>query len=598
MIVKDKDYNHNIPTSFFGLFKWAYLPHKFWLIFFIISTLISSVFFTINSYLLKQIIDILGKLNKIENTGNVIFWYIILIIINFFVHEFSWQGPVYANLKVAPLVKNKIISKIFAYVHKHSQNFFQNNPSGSISDRIDALADRFTSIFYLPSTTIIRGIMQFIIAIFSIAWISPILSIALIIWAFLFTIIKIYFSKKIRKFSDSYTHSSSNLYGKIVDSISNSANVRIFSRVNYEEKYLKRYLSDIKNKYQKKELFISKISLCQGILLGVFIGFVIFLLIQFRSKGLISIGDFAFVLTLLFAVTDSVWYTIDQFDVINDYMGECDQSLRTLITPIEIKDNLDAKELKIVKGEIKIDKVYFKYDKGSRDFRYNVTIPAAQKVGLVGFSGSGKSTFVNLILRIFDIDSGSILIDNQDIRDITQKSLRENISVITQDSSLFDRTLNENIKYGKIDATKKEVLEATKKAYVDEIAKEMPKGYNSKVGEKGNKLSGGQRQRVNIARAILKDAPILIVDEATASLDSITEKKIQNSLTTSMKNKTSLVIAHKFTTLSNMDRILVFDKGRIIEDGTHNELIKNGKIYKKLWDQQVGGFLPDEKTNN
>ncbi|MCP3659121.1 MAG: ABC transporter ATP-binding protein [Bacteroidetes bacterium] len=598
MINKDKNRDHNIPTSFFGLFRWAYSPHKSWLLFFIITTLISSIFFILNSYLLKQIVDILGKLKETSNTGNVIFWYILLIIINFFVHEFSWQGPVYANLKIAPIVKNKIINSMFVYVHKHSQNFFLNNPAGSISDKIDALAERFTSIFYLPTTTIIRGIMQFCFAILSIAFISPILSISLFIWAVLFTIIKMFFSNKIRKFSDDYSYSSANLYGKIVDSISNSANVRIFSRIDYESKYLRKYLNDIKKKYKLKELFVSKISLIQGMLLGIFIGFVILLLIKFRSQGLISIGDFAFVLTLLFAVTDSVWYTIDQFDVINDYIGECDQSLRTLIIPLEIKDVPNAKKLKVTQGNIEIKNIYFKYDKGNKDFIYNCSIPALQKVGLVGFSGSGKSTFVNLILRIYDTKSGSIFIDNQEIKEVTQKSLRENISVITQDSSLFDRTLNENIKYGKIDATKKEILIASKKAYVDEIAKEMSKGYNSNVGEKGNKLSGGQRQRVNIARAILKDAPILIVDEATSSLDSLTEKKIQDSINKTMKDKTCLVIAHKFTTLTKMDRILVFDQGRIIEDGTHNELLKKGKTYKKLWDQQVGGFLPDEKINN
>ena len=214
-----------------------------------------------------------------------------------------------------------------------------------------------------------------------------------------------------------------------------------------------------------------------------------------------------------------------------------------------------------------------------------------------GYSGGGKSTFVNLILRLYDVTDGHVLIDDQDIRDVTQDSLRGNIAMIPQDPSLFHRSLLENIRYGRIEATDDAVIEAAKKAHANDFIRRLPQGYESLVGERGVKLSGGQRQRIAIARAILKNAPILILDEATSQLDSITEREIQDSLWELMQHKTTIVIAHRLSTLLHMDRIIVFDQGKIVEDGTHTELLNKKGLYKKLWDAQVGGFLQDKKQD-
>ncbi|MBD0387511.1 MAG: ATP-binding cassette domain-containing protein, partial [Nostoc sp. C3-bin3] len=216
---------------------------------------------------------------------------------------------------------------------------------------------------------------------------------------------------------------------------------------------------------------------------------------------------------------------------------------------------------------------------------------------LVGFSGSGKSTFVNLILRVFDPQSGQIIIDGVDIRDMTQEALHAQISLIPQDPSLFHRTLMENIRYGRLDATDEEVIKAARKAHAHDFIAQIKEGYHSLVGERGVKLSGGQRQRIAIARVILKDAPILILDEATSSLDSITEKAIQDTLDLVMNEKTVIVVAHRLSTIAHLDRILVFDQGRIVEDGTHSQLLANGGAYYRLWKMQAGGFLP-VKANN
>jgi ATP-binding cassette subfamily B protein len=247
-------------------------------------------------------------------------------------------------------------------------------------------------------------------------------------------------------------------------------------------------------------------------------------------------------------------------------------------------------------GHITFDKVKFHYKDTKPLFENkSIEIEAGQKVGLVGYSGGGKSTFVHLILRLYDVTHGSILIDGQDIKSVSQDSLRENIAMIPQDPSLFHRSLRENIRYGRIDATDEEVMEAAKKAHAHEFIEKLPQGYDALVGERGVKLSGGQRQRIAIARAILKNAPILIMDEATSQLDSLTEALIQESLWQLMEHKTTLVIAHRLSTLLHMDRILVFDQGKIVEDGNHNDLLSKGGLYKNLWNAQVGGFLGDKQ---
>ena len=252
--------------------------------------------------------------------------------------------------------------------------------------------------------------------------------------------------------------------------------------------------------------------------------------------------------------------------------------------------------MQIRQGSIHFNDVSFTYPEGLSVFNHlEVTIEPRQHVGLVGFSGSGKSTFVNLILRLFEPTDGRIEIDQQNILDVTQDSLRENISMIPQDPQLFHRSLMENIRYGRLEATDEEVIAAAEAAHADEFIRQTEQGYDSLVGERGVKLSGGQRQRIAIARAILKDAPILILDEATSSLDSITEKHIQAGLEYLMQGRTVVVVAHRLSTVAHMDRILVFDQGEIVEDGSHADLLKRDGHYARLWNMQAGGFLPETK---
>jgi ATP-binding cassette subfamily B protein len=314
------------------------------------------------------------------------------------------------------------------------------------------------------------------------------------------------------------------------------------------------------------------------------------------QKNLVTIGDFTFVITLSISILWNLWFLASQLVAFSERVGVCNQALSIITQPHEIVDAVSAKPLVISSGKIQFHDVTFHYDEGHRLFQNkNIVIEGGQKVGLVGFTGSGKSTFVSLILRLFEVESGEITIDDQNVEQVTQHSLREQIALIPQDVILFHRSLMDNIRFGNHRATDAEVIEIAKTAHCHEFISELPLGYQSLVGERGVKLSGGQRQRIAIARAMLKNAPILMLDEATSALDSVTEKYIQDALSILMQNKTTIVIAHRLSTLSKMDRILVFDKGEIIEDGTHESLVAQGGHYARMWKMQAGGFLPDSE---
>jgi len=268
--------------------------------------------------------------------------------------------------------------------------------------------------------------------------------------------------------------------------------------------------------------------------------------------------------------------------------------------PRSLMNKADAVEIAVKDSSITLENVKFSYT-DSADRRVfdglNLSIPACQKIGLIGPSGAGKSSLVSLIMRFYDINEGRILVGGQDIAAVTQESLRRQIAVIPQDTSLFHRSLIDNIRYGDLSATDEQVIEAAKKAYADDFIKDLPLGYNTMVGERGVRLSGGQRQRIAIARAILKNAPILVLDEATSALDSESERAIQDSLEDLMKGKTVIAIAHRLSTIRYMDRLIVMDEGRIVQDGTHDELLASGGLYARLWAMQSGGFIHDDAKN-
>lgn len=592
--------NNNVLSQNLGSFVWHFLqPYKRALVLYVCLALFAGCWGPFNSMLIKYMINVLSISPQTDHV-TVLILPAVLLVLNFVIFDnFTWRTIGYMNYKFQPVIKKSIISETFAFVLRSSQQFFHDNLSGRISAQINTLADNVEHILHRISADFIRGFSLLLIAFATTYYVNPMFFYTLALWFIVFSSFSITMSKYLVDLSDKHTNSESIISGQLVDSMSNASNVGLFSRRLYEVLRLENALYTTKAAFQAKEIFLVKLHCVQGLMIAIMLGFMVYFLIYLYGVRAISVGDFALILGLSMEVAHITWYTMSQIDEFHQAVGKCKQSLNRLIIPQDIKDKTDAKNLGVINGQITFVDVKFQY-KGTEPLFQNksVTIAAGQKVGLVGCSGGGKSTFVNLILRFYDVSDGQILIDGQDIRDVTQDSLRSHISMIPQDPSLFHRTLMENIRYGRIEASDQEVIQAAKKAHAHEFICKLTLGYASLVGERGVKLSGGQRQRIAIARAILKNAPILILDEATSQLDSVTESEIQESLWELMQGKTTIVIAHRLSTLLHMDRIMVFDQGKIVEDGTHTELLASAGLYKTLWDAQVGGFLLDKSTDD
>lgn len=586
-----------IPRSFTAFVIYHLMPYRMSVVAFIAFATLSALTALINPNLSKLIIDRLIEVHNVNETLTVIFWPALLFVVNMELQHLSWRGMGYINIKIQPIIKNNVIMSTYEYVTQHSSRFFQDNLAGEIFNNINVLANNIERILHDMSQYIVRGLIFLIAAFFNMYFIHPQFFYGLLAWAIAFLCLSFYVSRRVATMANSYAESESQAAGQLVDRINNVATIRMFARSKLEAKTLLGYLFQMTRLFRNKERFLLIAHLLQGFSLTAMFAFMIYTLIYLRVQELVTIGDYALILGLSMEVGYILWELTVQLDTLSDALGKCNQSLSALFDPIEIQDQPNAIKLKVTAGKICCNNIMFQYNGTNPFFQSKfLTITSGQKVGLVGYSGSGKSTFVNLILRFYEVSEGCIRIDGQDIRNVTQDSLRENIAIIPQDTSLFHRTLMENIRYGRIDATDDEVVAAAKCAYAHEFISALPEGYQSIVGERGIKLSGGQRQRIAIARVILKNAPILILDEATSQLDSVTENCIQESLWRLMQGKTTVLIAHRLSTLLHMDRILVFDRGIIVEDGTHQELLAKGGLYKSLWDTQVGGFLPEKRN--
>ena len=572
--------NKTLPS-----FIWYFLNHHKLCTFTLIGlAIIGSVDLVIRSYILKIIIDIVteGPLNQ-DLTAALYtpftYYIIMLIIINIIM-----RGKDYVSLKMFPLIKANIITQVTTYLESHSFTYFQNNFVGSLVNKICDLDNNIEQIIKIIINGFLVRTVALVISLITVAHINILFTNVIFVWSLVFFIINIIATKYAKNLSKIFAESRSNLIGKIADSIANITSILFFVRNYYEISIISKQLQDVISKDQEAQKFRLFVYFFQGVSVIGLTCILIYLLVHLRQHNLITVGDFAFVMTVSFSIADSVCGLSNDYVYFSMYIGISNQALSIITQKHSVIDKPNAQSLKLNEGRIEFKNVTFGYTQNNNLFlNQSVTIYGKQKVGLVGYSGSGKTTFINLICRLFDLESGEILIDDQNISDVTQASIRENIGFISQDLTLFHRSLMENIRYGKLDATDLEVMEAAKKAYAHEFIINIPEGYNALVGERGIKLSGGQKQRIAIARAIIKNAPILILDEATSSLDSMTERLIQESLTTLMKNKTVLVIAHRLSTLLSMERILVFNKGHIVEDGTHEELLAAGKVYATLW---------------
>lgn len=561
--------------------------------------LLVAVYWSINNSVSPYFLKIL--LDKAAVGASNDFWYLATpaafwIIMNAGLSIMFRMYDYFVSIKMIPEMRKYVANLAMSNLLTQSHSFYQNNFSGSLANKVKDLISSTPEIIQIITDKFLTISCMIAMAVVILWNVNSTFGTIMLTWVTFFIICTIIFSEYLTRFSDDLSEKGSMVIGRIVDILSNIMLIKLFSRNSLE----KNDLSKSTNEPLIAEQNVGWVYFYLWLILGASFVFVMIInfyyLITYYDAGTVTVGDFALVVTITITLIERLWELGQSFASFSKYFGRITQALRDILVVPEIQDRIDASKLVVSKGEIKFQNVIFNYKGTAALFEdKSIIIPAGQKVGLVGYSGSGKSTFVNLILRLYDINNGQILIDNQNIQNVTQDSLRENIGMIPQDPTLFHRTLMENIRYGKIDAPDEEVMEAAKRAHAHEFILTLPLGYQSLVGERGVKLSGGQRQRIAIARAILKNAPILMLDEATSQLDSVTEVNIQDSLWNLMQDKTTLVIAHRLSTLLHMDRIIVFDRGKIMEDGTHKELLKKGGLYKTLWDTQVGGFLPDKK---
>ena len=553
-------------------------------------------------YGIGQIVDLMQTGSRQEILENGFF-------IGFFLVLAGVGMPVIASIAVL-LNNNSLmpnIATLFRWrghrqVMRQSVGWFENDFAGRIANRVMQTPRSAGEVIYHVFDAFSYILAYLVGALFLLVTAEIELIVPLLVWMFAYGYLIIFVVKRIQPASQAAADARSNLNGYMVDAYTNIQSVKLFSNEKKELEYARGAIADTRNTIIRELRLYSimdiSLSFLNGILTAGTIGWAIWLWYSEQT----SVGVVAAAATLVLRISAMSGWIMWAASTFFRELGVIREGLETIAQPVKLVDHKKARHLNLGDAKIEVQNLYHHYGRnfGGLD-NLNIKIPAGQKIGLVGPSGAGKSTLFKLLLRFYDVERGKILIDEQDISMIKQESLRLNIGTIQQESSLLHRSIRENISYGKSDATENEIISAAKKARAHEFIINLEdtdgnKGYSSKVGERGVKLSGGQRQRVALARVILKDAPILLMDEATSALDSDIEAAIKETLSYIMKGKTVIAIAHRLSTLVHMDRILVMEAGRIVEDGSHTDLLKNDGLYAKLWSQQSGGFLQTKIT--
>lgn len=496
------------------------------------------------------------------------------------------------------LFENRVRSDMdqsnFAAILKQSYTFFADTFAGTLTRRVKRFSDSFENIIdslvWNIISLVVFGCGALIVLFMRNAWLG--LGMLVSVFAILFA--NVYFSRWRYKYDLKNSACDSEVSGAMTDAFTNNANIKSFARFDFERERF----GEIRTRAMKVERFAWLLHMAsasvQGFLSVVVEVAIILIAVRLWSEGKITIGDFAIIQAYLINLFGQLWQVNNVLRRVYQCSADAQEMADILDAPLGIKDIRSAKPLVVKKASIDLENMSFNYHKTRKTFeKFTLHVKPGERVALVGPSGAGKSTLVKLLLRFYDPDSGHILIDGQDIARATQESVRSQISFVPQDPVLFHRTLGENITYAKLDATQEDIARASALAHCHEFIDALPEKYETFVGERGIKLSGGERQRVAIARAILKDAPIILLDEATSSLDSESESLIQDALAKLMKGRTTIAIAHRLSTIMQMDRIIVLDGGKIVDEGTHDDLLKRDGLYRTLWNIQAGGFMKD-----
>ncbi len=497
----------------------------------------------------------------------------------------------YMKIKTIPEFEAKIRLWILSYLKGHSYQFFVEHFSGDLSKRVNDLTNGVSQIMMSIMSSFLPSFCTIVFGVASFAYIQPIFGMILIIWLLLHTITYIVYAKKCNYYTALHAEKRSQLTGSMVDGFSNILSIKLFARNKQAIEHVLQPQELEKRAYKKALTVIMLLHFVIGGLSIFFMGIcLVSYIIYYWRLGKLTISEITYIFYAGSNMCNLVWSSVSEFPDFFQEVGYSQQALKLVQQAYTVRDKPRATTLHCPGAPaIVFNDVCFSYAQNKPLFvNQSISITAGEKVGLVGLSGSGKSTFVNLILRFFDIDKGVIQIDGQDISSVTQESLRAAIAFIPQDTALFHTNILENIRYGRKEATDAAVVEAAKQASCHQFITRLPDGYHTLVGERGAKLSGGQRQRIAIARAVLKNAPILILDEATSALDAITEQAIQENLLLKMNEKTTFVIAHRLAVLRAMDRILVFENGKIVAQGTHDLLLQISPLYVSMYRLQSG----------
>jgi ATP-binding cassette, subfamily B, multidrug efflux pump len=586
------------PASLFGYYgRYCLQVWPFLAALMTISLIVSLIEVTILRFI-GALVDMLRSTNPdgvLKTHGGEFLAMALLILIGrplaSFTHDLVVQQA------IAPGMTNLIRWQTHRYVLRQSVTYFANDFAGRIASNIvqaaASLRDSVVQIIdALWFVTVFAVSALVIFAETDLRLAGP-----LILWILVYVSALSYFVPRIRRRSEALAHMRATVTGRIVDSYTNIQTVKLFAHLEREDEHARDALADHTAAFHRQTRLITFLNLTVSVSNSILLVSVGVLAVWLWARSAVSLGDIAVAtgLALRVALMSGwvMWTAIGIFDNI----GQVQEGMRTIARPRALVDRVDARPLTAPKGGIRFENVRFHYGKaGGVIDNLSFTIAPGEKVGLVGRSGAGKSTLVNLLLRFYDVEGGRILIDGQDIALATQESLRQQIGMVTQDTSLLHRSIGENIRYGRPDATDEAVIAVARQAHAHDFVMRLTdpderKGYDTLVGERGVKLSGGQRQRIAIARVLLKDAPILVLDEATSALDSEVEAAIQENFQTLMEGKTVIAIAHRLSTIAAMDRLIVLEDGEIVETGTHRELLARGEIYASLWRRQSGGFL-------
>jgi ATP-binding cassette, subfamily B, bacterial len=575
-----------IPNTPWRFFFYISTVHKKWAIFAALAVVFAAAGTVATSYFFKLIIDAV-EAGSLEQAMFVGFLYPVAI----FLIQLTYRLSGYLGMSWTVGASKTATDILMAYLLKHSHSYYTDRFAGSIATKVKNVTSAFEHIIPDLLWAHLNAAVSFLITFILIFQVEP--SSAIIFLCLVVVLIGVnqYFAPGKALVAKESAEAGTILQGRSIDTLSNMATVRQYVQEVAELDKVTELSENRFKKATKNWFYTEKLLLLNSVILFVFASGMFFMLVTRWGQGGISTGEFVLVIALISNITGTLLFIGRAVNALARTVGELREGLDDILLPYEIVDSAEAVPLIVTEGRVEWEKVTFNFGEMGVFDDFSVVIPALQRVGVVGTSGAGKSTFVSLLLRQHEIQEGSISIDGQNIAEITQDSLRQAIALVPQEPSLFHRTIRENIAYAKPEATIDEVVEAAKNAQAHDFIERLPLGYNTMVGERGVKLSGGQKQRIAIARAMLKNSPILVLDEATSALDSESEKEIQRALHVLMTGKTVIAIAHRLSTLREMDRIIVLENGKIIEDGTHEELLKLEGQYASLWTHQAGGFI-------